>query len=102
MANVHVTTRDGQTLLIQGPPGRSLMEVIRDAGINDIEAICGGTCTCSTCHVYVDSSDLGRLPPMSDAERDMLSAAAPRPGSRLACQVMLTDNLDGIHVTIAP
>jgi ferredoxin, 2Fe-2S len=78
------------------------MEVIRDSGIDEIEAICGGTCTCSTCHIYVADEDLARLPPMSDEERQMLSASAPRAGSRLACQVLVTDALDGLHLTIAP
>jgi 2Fe-2S ferredoxin len=102
MPDVQVTTREGEPRVIRGTVGRSLMEVIRDGGIDEIEAICGGTCTCSTCHIYVDEQDLARLPPMSDAERDMLSASAPRAGSRLACQVQLTDALDGLHVTIAP
>jgi 2Fe-2S ferredoxin len=102
MPMVLVTTRAGEKRHISGAVGRSLMEVVRDAGIDEIEAICGGTCTCSTCHIYVDAADIGRLAPMSDEERDMLSASAPRAGSRLACQVPLTDSLDGIRITIAP
>ena len=102
MASVFVTTRAGEERLIQGTVGRSLMELIRDAGIDDIEAICGGTCTCSTCHIYVDDRDLHRLPPISEAEREMLSASAPRVGSRLACQIPLTESIDGLRITIAP
>src|SRR6201986_1960256 len=102
MPDIIVTTREGNEHRIRCAVGRSLMEVIRDAGIDDIEAICGGTCTCSTCHVYVADADLERLPPMSNEERAMLSGAAPRAGSRLACQVILTDSLDGLRVTVAP
>jgi 2Fe-2S ferredoxin len=102
MANVCVTTREGDERLIQGAVGRSLLEVIRDAGIDEIEAICGGTCACSTCHIYVDDRDLQRLSPMSEQERELLSACAPRTGSRLACQVQLSGALDGIRITIAP
>jgi len=102
MPDIIVTTREGDERRIRGAVGRSLMELIRDAGIDEIEAICGGTCTCSTCHVYVADEDLGRLPPMLDDEREMLSASAPRAGSRLACQVAVTDALDGLHLTIAP
>lgn len=102
MPTVCVTTREAERRLIQGTAGRSLMEVIRDAGIDDIEAICGGMCACSTCHVYVEPDDLAMLPPMSESERDMLSASAPKPGSRLACQIILTDALEGLRVTIAP
>jgi 2Fe-2S ferredoxin len=102
MTEIIVTTRAGEIRRIRGHVGRSLMEVIRDSGIDEIEAICGGTCTCSTCHIYVAEKDLERLPAMSDEEREMLSASAPRAGSRLACQVPLTDSLDGLHLTIAP
>src|ERR1700759_3671048 len=102
MPDVLVTTREAEQRVIRGTVGRSLMEVIRDGGIDEIEAICGGTCTCSTCHIYVADEDLGRLPPMRVDEREMLSASAPRAGSRLACQVSVTDALDGLRITIAP
>jgi ferredoxin, 2Fe-2S len=78
------------------------MEAIRDAGIDDIEAICGGTCTCSTCHVYIADGDLPKLDPMLEEEQQMLSASAPRRGSRLACQVQVTESLGDLHLTIAP
>jgi 2Fe-2S ferredoxin len=102
MPDILVTTRAGEVRRIRGAVGRSLMEVIRDGGIDEIEAICGGTCTCSTCHIYVADEDLARLPTMADEEREMLSASAPRAGSRLACQVSLTDSLDGLQITVAP
>jgi ferredoxin, 2Fe-2S len=102
MPTVFVTTRSGQEVTIQGQPGRSLMEVIRDAGIDDIEAICGGACACSTCHVYVDHEDLTRLAAMSDMERELLAASAPKPGSRLACQIQMSEALAGLRVRIAP
>ena len=78
------------------------MEAIRDAGIDDIEAICGGCCACSTCHVYVDPGDVGKLPPMALEERALLGGAAPRPGSRLSCQITIAPALADLRVTIAP
>jgi ferredoxin, 2Fe-2S len=99
---IFVITRDGARRELTGEAGRSLMEVIRDGGVDEIEAICGGCCACSTCHIYVDDSDLDKLPPMSEQERELLSGCAPRPGSRLACQITASEALNGIGLRIAP
>lgn len=103
MPVVSVTTRDGRQKEIAGTSGRSLMENLRVAGIEEILALCGGCCSCATCHVYVDGDWLDRLPPMADDEDDLLDSTDVRqPNSRLSCQIVLSDALDGIAVTVAP
>lgn len=103
MASVRVTTREGATNAISASEGLSLMEVIRDAGIDELLAICGGSCSCSTCHIYVDADMLAALPPIGPDEDDLLESSDHRTErSRLACQVPFTAALDGIAVTIAP
>jgi ferredoxin, 2Fe-2S len=79
------------------------METIRNAGIEELAAICGGSMACATCHVYVDEADLARLPVMSSSEGDMLDTCEQRTSrSRLSCQIILSAELDGLAVTIAP
>ena len=96
------TDRKGETRTLEGRDGWSVMEILRDAGL-DITAECGGACACATCHVYVDESWLEKLQPKSDAETDMLDmAVAVEPNSRLSCQITCKPELDGIQVTIAP
>jgi 2Fe-2S ferredoxin len=103
MPLIEVTTRDGRTKQLQGQSGRSLMENLRDGGIEEILALCGGCCSCATCHVFVDEEWLGQLPPMSEDEDDLLETSNARAAnSRLSCQIPLTDALDGIAVTVAP
>jgi 2Fe-2S ferredoxin len=78
------------------------MEVIRGAGIDELLALCGGSRSCATCHVYVDLSSVVLMPPISQDERDLLDGCDQRrPNSRLSCQLAFTDDLDGIQVTIA-
>lgn len=103
MPTINVTTRAGEPRMIDGRAGRSLMENLRDNGIDDILALCGGCLSCATCHVYVDEEWLGALPPISTDEDDLLDTSGDRrPNSRLSCQIPLTDALDGIAVTVAP
>lgn len=79
------------------------METIRDAGIDDILALCGGQCCCATCHVYVEPNFLERLPHMSEDECDLLESSGYREdNSRLSCQIPLSHQLDGLSVRIAP
>jgi ferredoxin, 2Fe-2S len=94
--------RKGDTHVLEGRDGWSVMEILRDAGL-PIAAECGGACACATCHVYVADAWYAKLPPRSDAEIDMLDMAlAVEPNSRLSCQIVCTPALDGIAVTIAP
>ena len=79
------------------------MEIIRDAGFNELLALCGGCCSCATCHVYVDDGFAGRLPEMTADENDLLDSSDHRQAnSRLSCQLTFTSALDGMRVTIAP
>ncbi len=96
------TDRVGDEHIVEGRDGRTVMEVLRDAGL-PIAPECGGACACSTCHVYLTDGWLEKLPPKSDAETDMLDMAlAVEDNSRLSCQLTCAPELDGLKVTIAP
>ncbi len=103
MGEIAVTTRSGQTYQLAIEPGVSLMQSIRDAGINEVLALCGGCCACGTCHVYVDPAFEQFLPPIGSDEKGLLDYADHRRNeSRLACQIPLSENLSGMSVRIAP
>lgn len=96
------TDRNGKTSEIEGRDGWTIMEMLRDSGL-PITAECGGACACATCHVYVEDGWADKLPAKSDAETDMLDMAlAVQDNSRLSCQITCSEDLDGIHVTLAP
>lgn len=102
MTSVTVTDRGGAEHALKVSEGTSLMECIRDAGIDELLALCGGCCSCATCHVHVDPAWLGRLPAMSADENDLLESSDHRTEeSRLSCQIKLAASLDGLRVTIA-
>lgn len=102
MPKLIVVTREAEQREIDGEAGLSVMEVIRGAGIDEILALCGGCCSCATCHVHVDPAFADRLPKMSEDEDDLLDSTGDRDAnSRLSCQIELTDALDGLRVTIA-
>jgi 2Fe-2S ferredoxin len=99
---IRVTDTQGAQHELEGLEGWRVMEVIRDWGIG-IKAECGGSCSCATCHVYVADGWLEKLPRPSDDEEDLLfSTLDKKPTSRLSCQILLNDTLDGLEVTIAP
>lgn len=103
MAELVVITREGATATIPGVVGVSIMEHIRDAGFDELLALCGGSCSCATCHVHVDPAFAERLPGLSEDENDLLDSSSHRTAtSRLACQIPFTEALDGLKVTIAP
>ena len=103
MAKLIVVSRDGSEKAVDGEIGLSVMEVIRDNGFDELLALCGGCCSCATCHVHVDPAFADKLPPMSEDENDLLDSSDHRDGtSRLSCQLPFTDDLDGLRVTIAP
>src|SRR3546814_17444700 len=78
------------------------MEAIRDNGFDELLALCGGCCSCATCHVHVDPAFLDQLPAMSEDENDLLESSDHRAtNSRLSCQLPFTDQLDGLNMTIA-
>ena len=102
MTTINVISRDGSSQAIEGKDGHSLMELIRDAGLDELLALCGGCCSCATCHVIVDEASAAKLPAMSDDENDLLDSSDHRTAnSRLSCQVAVTPDLDGMTVTIA-
>ncbi len=84
------------------PEGNTVMEGAVHNSIDGIEAECGGSCACATCHVYVDGAWLGKMPAMDPTESDMLECTvAPREaGSRLSCQIKVTADLDGLVVRL--
>jgi 2Fe-2S ferredoxin len=103
MANLTILGRDGRERTVAGKPGWTVMEHIRDAGFDELLALCGGCCSCATCHVHVDPEWIGRLKPMQGDEDDLLDTSSWRqPNSRLSCQIEFDDALDGLRVQIAP
>ena len=102
MAKLIVTTRDGTEHEVEGQAGLSVMEIIRDAGFDELLALCGGCCSCATCHVHVDPAFAGKVEPMGEDENDLLESSDHRnESSRLSCQIPFNDALDGLRVMIA-
>ncbi len=102
MAKLIVVNRDGSEQEIEGKSGLSVMEIIRDAGFDELLALCGGCCSCATCHIHVDPAFAEKIAPMSEDENDLLDSSSHRNGeSRLSCQVPFSDALDGLRVVIA-
>lgn len=86
MPKLIVVTREGQERAVEGEAGWSVMETIRDAGFDELLALCGGCCSCATCHVYVETAFEASLPPMGDDENDLLDGSNHRASnSRLSC-----------------
>lgn len=103
MPKLIVVNRDGAEQTVEGDKGLSVMEVIRDHGFDELLALCGGCCSCATCHIYVDPEFSDALPAMSEDENDLLDSSDHRnETSRLSCQLVMSDALDGLRVTIAP
>ena len=102
MPLLRVVGRDGVEQQFNAASGTSLMEPLRDMD-DGVTAICGGMCSCATCHMYVDEGWVPRLPAAMSDETDMLKdLTSYRANSRLSCQIQLDDSLDGLRVTIAP
>jgi 2Fe-2S ferredoxin len=103
MATIHVTDREGRKLDVEAKDGLTLMEPLRDVA-DGVEALCGGMCSCSTCHIFVEAGWASKLAPPKDDEMELLEGSeCYRPGqSRLACQVRVTAALDGLVLEIAP
>lgn len=98
----HVTDHEGVRLMLPGVNGFRLMEIMRDCGVRMPEN-CGGSIACGTCHVYVDPNWLSRLVPAGEEEEAMLDQLIhTRPNSRLSCQILWDQALDGLRVTLAP
>ena len=102
MPKLIVVTRAGDESVVDVADGLTVMEAIRDNGFDELLALCGGCCSCATCHVHVDPAFKDRLPAMSEDEDDLLESSDHRDeNSRLGCQMPFTADLDGLRVTIA-
>ncbi|MDI7773871.1 2Fe-2S iron-sulfur cluster-binding protein [Asticcacaulis sp. EMRT-3] len=96
------TDREGVVHKLPALEGWRVMEIIRDNGLQ-IKAECGGALECATCHVYVDPAWTDKLVPKSDEEDEKLDEAfLVKRTSRLSCQILMRDDLDGLEVTLAP
>lgn len=103
MPKLTVVNREGEESTIDVEDGLTVMEAIRDNGFDELLALCGGCCSCATCHVHVDPAFADKLPAMSEDEDDLLESSDHRnESSRLSCQIAFTSELDGLKVTIAP
>lgn len=103
MPKLIVTNRAGETSEIEVEDGLTVMEAIRDNGFDELLALCGGCCSCATCHVFVEDAEAKPLPEMSEDEDDLLESSDHRAqNSRLSCQLPFTAAMDGLKVTIAP
>lgn len=102
MADFHVTTRGGETHTLEGVDGWRLMELLRDYRMG-IEGTCGGQMDCATCHVYIDPAWADRLPPPREDEAAKLDELPSwEETSRLSCQIIWGEELDGLKLTVAP
>ena len=92
---------DGTPREVAAPEGLSVLEIARRSGIDQLEGACEGSMACSTCHVIVDEQWFDRLSPAGEDEEDMLDLAwGVAPTSRLGCQIVVTDALDGLIVAL--
>ncbi len=103
MPQLRIVTRDGEERIVEGKVGWSVMENIRDSGFDELLALCGGCCSCATCHVHVDPEWLAKVGPASEDENDLLDTSDHRnETSRLSCQIQFGPEVDGLRVQIAP
>jgi ferredoxin, 2Fe-2S len=102
MPSLIVVDRAGNERAVPAAPGRTIMEILRDAGFDELLALCGGCCSCATCHVHIAPAFFARTGRMNEDEDDLLDGATSRDTtSRLSCQIPFTQELDGLKVTIA-
>jgi 2Fe-2S ferredoxin len=103
MPKLIVKKRNGEEAVIDATAGISVMEALRNDGIDELQAICGGCCSCATCHVYVDPGSLAKLPPLTGVENELLECSSHRQeNSRLSCQIVVDESLGELRVTVAP
>jgi 2Fe-2S ferredoxin len=103
MATLTVVTRDGKEHTVEGRIGVSIMEILRDSGVSELLALCGGSCSCATCHVYLEPAAFDSVPSPGESESDLLDSSDHRqPTSRLSCQITFAEHLDGARIRIAP
>jgi 2Fe-2S ferredoxin len=94
--------RDGSQSEVSADSSLTLMEALRDSGCDELLALCGGCCSCATCHVHIDDASLAQLPPMTEDENDLLDSSDHRnANSRLSCQIALSAVPAGAVITLA-
>ena len=102
MGRIKVKDRQDKLHQLNAAKGLTIMEIIRDAGL-DIEAACGGCCACATCHIYISPVWITKLKQIDDDEESMLDQAFHvTKNSRLGCQLEYSDDLNGMELTLAP
>lgn len=102
MPTLEITDLAGNVSTLDAASGETLMEALRDNGYDDILAICGGVCSCSSCHCYIEGEWADKMKKPSEDELQLVSGTEHyKPNSRLSCQVTLSDDMDGMKVTIA-
>ena len=103
MPSLNIVTRDGTEKVVEARIGWSVMENIRDNGFDELLALCGGCCSCATCHVHVDPDWFDKVGPRKADEDDLLDTSDHKVAtSRLSCQILFSDGLEGLRVRIAP
>ena len=103
MPQLTIVGRNGNEKTVEGRVGWSVMENIRDNGFDELLALCGGCCSCATCHVHVDPEWIEAVGPPKPDENDLLDTSDHRvETSRLSCQIEFSPELDGLRVQIAP
>ncbi len=101
MAKITFVENNGTEHIHEGETGMSVMEVAIKNNVPGIDADCGGSCACATCHVYVDANWVDKIGAREDMEEDMLDFAFDvRDNSRLSCQIKISDDLDGLKVNL--
>ena len=103
MARISFRSASGATFEIDATPGETLMSQAKARGVPGIDADCGGSMVCGTCHVFIDPPWLDTLPPASAGEAALVEYGLyPRETSRLSCQLIVTEQMDGMTVEIPP
>lgn len=101
MIEIIVTTSDGRTETVTGNDGDILMHILRDCGFEEVEAVCGGSCSCGTCHVHIERPKIGSLSEVSEIEDLVLDGVIDRTKkSRLSCQIILSDKTPELRLTL--
>lgn len=102
MGLLNVTNSQGEEVEVEFTNGDTLMQTLVGAGVSDLLALCGGVCSCATCHVYLDGEANNLIAPADEEEADLLEMLdARRDNSRLSCQVRLTKDFDGTRIIAA-
>ena len=100
MAKITYIDHEGTEIVIEAKNGETVMETAVKNTVPGIDADCGGACACATCHVYVDEAFLDKVGTAEEMETSMLDfAEGVQPNSRLSCQIIVSDELDGLRVT---